>query len=174
MGGGVGSPNIGAKRPPPLIRPHKGEGVDWGCGGRGSPHLALRADSCGAWARMQFEVSVLCGGGPRDGSRLKAGMTSGLGGVLGCPLEGEEPPPNLPLKGEGPSGGWDWIVPCTEGVLLPLQGEVGWVGLDGGLATERHLPLDGGGWEGVWDARILGLDVPPPLDPSPQGGGVSD
>jgi hypothetical protein len=29
LGGGVGSPNIRAKRPPPLIPPHKGEGVDW-------------------------------------------------------------------------------------------------------------------------------------------------
>jgi hypothetical protein len=28
-GRGCASPNIGAKPPPPLIPPHKGEGVDW-------------------------------------------------------------------------------------------------------------------------------------------------
>jgi hypothetical protein len=35
-----------------------------------------------------------------------------------------------------------------------------------------HLPLDGGGWEGVLKAPISERVIPPP-HPSPQGGGCS-
>ena len=45
-------------------------------------------------------------------------------------------------------------------------------GLDRSTPTAQHLPLDGGGWEGVSGATVrTEANHPPTLDPSPQGGG---
>ena len=47
------------------------------------------------------------------------------------------------------------------------------VGLDGLTATGRHLPLDGGGWEGVLGATMnIVANRPPPWIPPRKGEGA--
>jgi hypothetical protein len=64
-----------------------------------------------------------------------------------------------PIKGEVGAGGWGWRVPWAR-CGTPTKGCAGgwWLGQDRCPELDRHLPLDGGGWEGVGGTlRSVGL-----------------